>query len=400
MVFDTSLRDGEQSPGFNLTSGQKVLMARALCALRVDILEAGFAASSTSDFDAIRQIASEADRETEGPVICSLARAKEADIEAAGEALAPAEKKRIHVFLATSPIHRKAKLRMSRSEVLKTAVEGVAFARSITSDVQFSPEDAGRTEMDFLLDVVGSTIDAGATTINLTDTVGYLTPEEMFAMVTTVRERVPNIDQARISVHCHNDLGLAVANSLAALRAGARQVECTINGIGERAGNASLEEIVMALRTRQEAFGMETGIDTTRLYPTSDLLAEMTGNPVPRNKAVVGRNAFAHEAGIHQHGVLQDVATYEIMLPEDVGVPENRLVLGKHSGRHALSARLNALGYSLAGEEFERLFTEFKMLAEEKKEVMDSDLETLMRDATGATRGREQVSDSIKAIYR
>jgi 2-isopropylmalate synthase len=397
IVFDTSLRDGEQSPGFSLTTSQKLRMARSLCALKVDVLEAGFAASSPGDFESVRQIAMEAD----GPIVCSLARATEGDIEAAGEALAPATRKRIHVFLATSPIHRKAKLKMSRDEVLKAAVEGVAMARSVTDDVQFSPEDAGRTEMDFLVEVVGSTIAAGATTINLPDTVGYLTPEEMYEMIATVRQRVPNIDQARISVHCHNDLGLAAANSLAALRAGARQVECTINGIGERAGNAALEEIVMALRTRPEAFNLETGIDTRQLYPASRMLAELTGNPVPRNKAIVGRNAFAHEAGIHQHGVLQDAATYEIMLPQDVGVPESRLVLGKHSGRHALSARLAALGHSPIDDEFERLFADFKIMADRKQEITDIDLESLVSEIVcPANRAREHVSGSIRAIYR
>ena len=396
-VFDTSLRDGEQSPGFSMTTSQKVRMARALCALKVDVLEAGFAASSPGDFESVRQIA----METDGPVVCSLARANEADIEAAGEALAPAQKKRIHVFLATSPIHRKAKLKMTRGEVTKATAESVAMARSITDDVQFSPEDAGRTEMDFLVEVVGSAIAAGATTINLPDTVGYLTPEEMFEMISAVRTRVPNINQARISVHCHNDLGLAVANTLAALRAGARQVECTINGIGERAGNAALEEIVMALHTRPEAFGLETGIDTRQLYPASRLLGELTGNPVPRNKAIVGRNAFAHEAGIHQHGVLQDAATYEIMHPQDVGVPESRLVLGKHSGRHALSARLAALGHSPIDDEFERLFADFKIMADRKQEITDSDLEGLVQEIVcPANRARDHVSGSIRAIYR
>lgn len=396
-VFDTSLRDGEQSPGFSLTDSQKLRMAAALRDLKVDVIEAGFAASSRGDFDAVRRIASDID----GPVICSLARANKADIVAAAEALAPARRKRIHVFIATSPIHRKAKLRKTRDQVLKSAVEAVALARNFTDDVQFSAEDASRTEMDFLTEVIGMTIAAGASTVNLPDTVGYLMPEEMFDQISTIRKKVPNIDKATISVHCHDDLGMAVANSLAAIRAGARQVECTVNGIGERAGNASLEEVVMALKTRNNLFGLQTNVDTTQLYKTSVLLAELTGQPVPRNKAIVGKNAFAHEAGIHQHGMLRDPRTYEIMLPQDVGVPESTLVLGKHSGRHAVSVRLFNLGHKLDSNEFERLFVDFKRLADQRKEVTDSDLNRLLRENTSPQiMAQQTVSSQIMNIYR
>ena len=396
-VLDTTLRDGEQSPGFSMDVEQKMSMAQSLRDLGVDTIEAGFAASSPGDFESVRRVASE----IEGPAICSLSRAFEADVEAAGKALEPAAKKRIHVFLATSPIHRQAKLQMSKAEVLEHAVRSMQHARTFTDDVQFSPEDSARTEPEYLREVVEAVIDAGATTINLTDTVGYMTPDEMFAMVSDVKNNVPNIGKARISVHCHNDLGLAVANSLAALKAGARQVEGTINGIGERAGNASIEEVIMAIRTRQNVYNFDLNVDTTKIYPASAMLAELTGNPVQRNKAIVGRNAFAHEAGIHQHGMMQDASTYEIMKPQDIGIPESRLVLGKHSGRHAFGARLKDMGHTFQKDDFERLFAEFKVLADHKKEVMDSDLVNLVEAMNSpASRAREEVSGAIYALYQ
>ncbi len=379
IVFDTTLRDGEQSPGYSMTVSQKLTMARKLAALKVDVIEAGFAAASPGDFDAVKRIA----QEISGPTICSLARASESDIRQAGQALQPAPRRRIHVFLATSPIHREHKLQMTRSQVLQAAIAAIKEARQWADDVEFSPEDGIRTERDFLAEVIEAVIDAGATTVNVPDTVGYTTPAEIYDLFRFFKEEIPNIDQAVLSTHCHDDLGMAVANSLAALRAGARQIECTINGIGERAGNCSLEEAVMALKVRRNLFGLETRIETRELHAASTLLCDMTGNSVARNKAVVGRNAFAHEAGIHQHGILANRETYEIMKPEDVGLSDSALVLGKHSGKHALSARCEALGFALSDNELKSVFVSFKDLADAKKEVLDTDLEALLVECGG-----------------
>ncbi|MBV8675999.1 MAG: 2-isopropylmalate synthase [Planctomycetaceae bacterium] len=373
-IFDTTLRDGEQSPGASMNNVEKVEVARALAGLGVDILEAGFPIASQGDFEAVRAIATE----VTGTVVCGLARCNARDIDRAWEALRFAQRARIHVFLATSAIHREHKLKMTRAQVIERAVESVRRARALCDDVEFSPEDAARTEIDFLSDVVGAAIDAGATTVNIPDTVGYATPTQYAGVIRALRARVPNIDRAVISVHCHNDLGLAVANSLAACEVGARQVECTINGLGERAGNAALEEIVMALKTRFDYYGLTTGIRTERLYPVSRMVSTITGLTVQRNKAIVGRNAFAHEAGIHQDGMLKERSTYEIMRPEEVGVPRTDLVLGKHSGRHALRERVVELGYHLNEAQIETLFEDFKALADKKKEVYDEDLVVLI----------------------
>ncbi len=374
LVFDTTLRDGEQSPGYSLNPQQKLQMARALADLNVDIIEAGFAAASPGDFASVQQVA----REIQGPVICSLARASAGDIAAAGQAIEPAARKRIHVFLATSPVHREFKLRMNREQVLEAAVKSIHEARQWTDDVEFSAEDAIRTERDFLTEVIAAVVEAGATTVNIPDTVGYTTPTEIRDLFTHLSTHVPNIHRVILSTHCHNDLGMAVANSLAALEGGARQIECTINGIGERAGNCSLEEAVMALKVRESYFHFKTGVDTTRLYNASKLLCTLTGNAIARNKPVVGQNAFAHEAGIHQHGVLANKETYEIMRPADVGIPDSSLVLGKHSGKHALKARAEALGYPLGDNQLKSVFVAFKTLADTKKEVTDADLEELI----------------------
>jgi 2-isopropylmalate synthase len=379
VIFDTTLRDGEQSPGASMRLDGKLTMAKTLAGLGVDVLEAGFPIASNGDFEAVREVA----RRIEGPVIAGLARSCRLDIERAWEALRDAPRARIHVFLATSAIHREHKLKAAKETIVQRAVEGVQMARELCDDVEFSPEDASRTELDFLAEVVERVIDAGATTVNIPDTVGYATPDEFAERIRYLRENVRNIDRAVTSVHCHNDLGLAVANSLAALGAGARQVECTINGIGERAGNCSLEEVVMALRTRADVYGLETGIDTRRIHPASRLLSQITGLVVQRNKAIVGANAFAHEAGIHQHGVIQNRLTYEIMKPEDVGLFDNSLVLGKHSGRHALRKRLHELGYDLSAEELEKVFAQFKEMADTRKEILDDDLEVLMKGAPG-----------------
>jgi 2-isopropylmalate synthase len=372
-IFDTTLRDGEQSPGASMNLTEKIEVAQALAQLGVDIVEAGFPIASPGDFQSVREIAAS----LKGPVICGLARCNDADIDRAWEALSAASRPRIHVFLATSAIHREFKLRMGEEEVLRRAVAGVTRARRVCEDIEFSPEDAARTEIDFLCRVVEAVINAGATTVNIPDTVGYATPGQMHAVIRSLRDRVPNIDRAVLSVHCHDDLGLAVANSLAAIEAGAGQVECTINGIGERAGNCSLEEVVMALRTRADHYRCNTGIVTQRLVPTSRLVANITGIQVPRNKAVVGRNAFAHEAGIHQDGMLKDRSTYEIMRPEDVGLERTDLVLGKHSGRAALADRARALGYQLSGEQLQTVFEQFKVLADRKKEIYDGDIAAL-----------------------
>ncbi|OQA04656.1 MAG: 2-isopropylmalate synthase [bacterium ADurb.Bin400] len=363
---------------------EKLEVARQLARLNVDVIEAGFPVSSQGDFDAVRAIASE----ISGPTICGLARCLEKDIVAAANALAPAPKHRIHVFCATSKIHLEHKLRKAHAEIIRMSVTGVKMAKNFTKDVEFSPEDASRTEREFLVDVVTAAIEAGATTINIPDTVGYAIPWEYGELIRYLKDNVPNINQAVISVHCHNDLGLAVANSLAAIAAGADQVECTLNGIGERAGNAALEEIVMAIRTRQDHFsGITTGINTREIYRSSRLLTDVTGATVQPNKAIVGANAFRHESGIHQHGVLQERTTYEIMDPDTVGVPRHQLVLGKHSGRHAFVERLKELGYDLSTSEVEQAFSQFKELADKKKEVFDADLEAIVAGKDRATNG-------------
>ncbi len=374
-IFDTTLRDGEQSPGASMNLGEKLEVAHALAALGVDIMEAGFPIASPGDFEAVREIAAT----IRGPVICGLARCNDGDIDRAWQALQKAERARIHVFLATSAIHREFKLRMTQDEIIARAVSGVQRALAYCDDVEFSAEDAARTEIDFLCRVVEAAIEAGATTINVPDTVGYTTPEEMFQRVQALLNRVPNIDKAIISCHCHDDLGLAVANSLAAVAAGAGQIECTVNGIGERAGNCSLEEVVMAMRTRQDLYGTHTNIKTERLVPTSRLLSKITGLDVQRNKAVVGRNAFAHEAGIHQDGMLKERRTYEIMRPEDVGFAKTDLVLGKHSGRAALADRARELGFQLNGEQLQLVFDQFKILADKKKQIFDGDIIALIQ---------------------
>ncbi len=371
-IFDTTLRDGEQAPGFSMSTDAKLVVARALAALNVDIIEAGFAAASPGDAAAVSAVADE----IEGPRICSLARAGIADIEAAARALEPARKKRIHTFIGTSPLHRDAKLKMSKSAIIERIGEVVAFARTCVDDVEFSPEDAIRTERDYLAEAVAAAIDAGATTINIPDTVGYTTPEEITELFRFLTATAP--PHIIFSTHCHDDLGMAVANSLAAVRGGARQIECAINGIGERAGNCSLEEAVMALATRRDFFGVTTQIETTKLYPASQALSRVTHNPVPRNKAVVGKNAFAHEAGIHQHGVLADRRTYEIMDAQSVGMPQNMLVLGKHSGKHAVAARIKALGFDVSARKIEDIFPDFKHLADTCREVTDADLVRLV----------------------
>ena len=376
IIFDTTLRDGEQSPGAAMTREEKLRIAKALERLRVDVIEAGFPAASPGDFAAVQAIA-EAVRDSR---VCGLARAREEDIRRAGEALRPAAAGRIHTFIATSPVHMQAKLRMTPDEVLERAVAAVKLARDLCDDVEFSPEDAGRSEEDFLCRVIEAAIAAGARTINIPDTVGYNLPDRFGRLIATLRERIPNSDQAVFSVHCHNDLGLAVANSLAAVQNGARQVECTINGLGERAGNAALEEIVMAVRTRADVFPCSTRIDTTQILATSKLVSTITGFPVQPNKAIVGANAFAHESGIHQDGVLKHRETYEIMRAEDVGWSTNRITLGKLSGRAAVRARLEALGIHLEGEALNQVFARFKDLADRKAEIFDEDLQSLVSD--------------------
>ena len=382
-IFDTTLRDGEQAPGCSMTLSEKLRVAKALAELRVDVIEAGFPAASPGDFESVRAIA---DRNF-GPIICGLARCNPEDIRKVHEAVRGAERHRIHVFVATSAIHREHKLKMAKEEIIKSAVGAIRMARELVEDVEFSPEDASRTELSYLAEVVSAAIEAGATTVNIPDTVGYTVPGEFDRLFRYLKEHVAGIDDITLSVHCHNDLGMAVANSLAAVSAGARQIECTINGIGERAGNCSLEEVVMALRTRAEFFGLETSIDTTRLYPTSRLVSNVTGMHPPRNKAIVGENAFAHEAGIHQHGMLQHASTYEIMRPEDVGLSRSNLVLGKHSGRHAFRDRIRELGFELDEFETNRAFQEFKKLADRKKDVYDGDLEAIVMNAGNASSG-------------
>lgn len=392
IIFDTTLRDGEQSPGASMNLAEKVEIAHALAALNVDVIEAGFPAASPGDFEAVQAVA----QQVRGPVIAGLARCHRPDIERAWEALKEAENKRLHVFLATSAIHREFKLQMAKEEIVRRIADGVSYARELCDDVEFSPEDASRTEPDFLVEVVERAIEAGATTINIPDTVGYAVPEQLGATIAHLRKHVRGIEGAVLSVHCHDDLGMAVANSLSALMNGARQVECTINGIGERAGNCSLEEIVMALRTRQDYFGLDTRVRSERLYPTSRLVSNVTGISVQRNKAIVGRNAFAHEAGIHQHGILMHQATYEIMRPEDVGFTKTDLVLGKHSGRHSFRQRVKELGFHLDDVQLNKVFEAFKLLADKKKEIYDADIEALVR---GEMRDTPVVAWELVALH-
>ncbi|MGE0792427.1 MAG: 2-isopropylmalate synthase [Sandaracinaceae bacterium] len=377
-IFDTTLRDGEQSPGATMTSTEKLEVARALARLRVDVIEAGFPAASPDDLEAVRAIATEIGTRHSPPIICALARAQTKDIDRAWDAIRRAERPRIHTFLATSDLHLQKKLRMTRDEVLARVAEAVAYARSLTRDVEFSPEDATRSDVGFLHDVIAAAVDAGATTINIPDTVGYATPREFHDLIAKIRAKLGA--EITLSVHCHDDLGLATANALAGLEAGARQVEVTINGIGERAGNTALEELVMAVHTRSAALGLTTGIETPELVRASRTVSTITGFAVPPNKAVVGSNAFAHESGIHQHGMLRDESTYEIMRPETVGATPSRLVLGKHSGRAALAARLAELELASDDTTVDRVFSRFKLLCQQKKKITDADLEVLVAD--------------------
>ncbi|GAP07740.1 MAG TPA: 2-isopropylmalate synthase [Anaerolinea thermolimosa] len=382
-IFDTTLRDGEQSPGATMTSAEKLEVARALARLGVDVIEAGFPAASPDDLEAVRRIAVEVGNPADGgraPIICGLARATRNDIDKAWQAVQPAAHPRIHTFLATSEIHMQYKLRMTREQVVERVREMVSYARSLCEDVEFSPEDAGRSDPEFLYEVLGVAIEAGATTLNIPDTVGYTLPEEFGALIAGIIRHTPGIENCIVSVHCHNDLGLATANTLAGLAAGARQAEVTVNGIGERAGNTALEEVVMALHTRRPVFNLSTGIDTTQITRISKLVSNYTGISVQPNKAIVGANAFAHEAGIHQDGLLKNQLTYEIMRPESVGASQTRLVLGKHSGRHALKMRLASLGYDLGEDELDQVFERFKSLADRKKVITDADLEALISD--------------------
>jgi 2-isopropylmalate synthase len=378
IIFDTTLRDGEQAPGFSMTEAGKLKMARALASLKVDVIEAGFAAASPGDSAAIHRIASE----IEGPAICSLARATVGDIEAAAKALAPAKNKRIHVFLGTSPLHREHKLNMTPAEILTRIKDMVTLARTFSDDVEFSAEDAIRTEKGFLVEALSVAAEAGAQTLNVPDTVGYATPEEIFSLFQMLTKKVSKAGEVIFSAHCHDDLGMAVANSLAAVRGGARQIECAVNGIGERAGNCALEDAVMALRTRRDAFGLTTNIDTTRIMAASRTLSQVTNTHTPRNKAIVGANAFAHESGIHQHGVLKNRETYEIMRAEDVGLASNQLILGKHSGKHALKARAAELGYELDAETLNAAFIRFKTVADEVGLVDAARLTSILSDET------------------
>ena len=387
-LMDTTLRDGEQSPGCSMNLEEKLRVARMLEGMGVDVIEAGFAIASPGDFEAVNEIA----KVLKKSVVCSLARSSKLDIDAAAEALEPAERKRIHTFISTSPLHMSVKLQMSPEEVHQAVIDSVTRSRNYCDDVEWSPEDGTRTEHDFLCQCIESAINAGASTINIPDTVGYTVPEEYAELIRMVLNRVPNIDKARLSVHCHNDLGLAVANSLAAVSAGARQVECTINGIGERAGNASLEEVVMALRTRHDIMPFASGIVTEDITKASRLVSGVTGFNVQPNKAIVGANAFAHEAGIHQDGVLKDASTYEIMTPESVGLTTNKLVLGKHSGRHAFHEKLKQLGYDIGDNARQDAFRRFKELADLKKDVFDEDIIALVDDEV------MHVTDRIRLI--
>jgi 2-isopropylmalate synthase len=380
IIFDTTLRDGEQAPGFSMNALEKLEMARQLARMNVDVIEAGFPISSDEDFEATREVAKQVGSADGSPIICGLSRVGLMDIDRCWEAVKYAKRPRIHTFVATSDIHLKYKLRKSRAEVLKAAVEAVKHARAYCEDVEFSPEDASRSDFDYMCDVLEAVIDAGAGTINIPDTVGYAMPREWGERIARIRERVRNSAKAVLSVHCHNDLGQAVANSLVAIQNGAGQVECTVNGIGERAGNASLEEIVMALRTRKDFFGVDTRVNTQEIFRSSRLLSHITGVHVQPNKAVVGDNAFAHEAGIHQDGVLKEKLTYEIMRPEDIGRAANKLVMGKHSGRAALASRLKDLGFEVVDAELGKAFKKFKDLADKKKEIFDEDLISIMKD--------------------
>ena len=377
IIFDTTLRDGEQAPGASLNQNEKLELAQALADLGVDIIEAGFPVSSRGDFSSVQAVA----KAVKGPVIAGLARAIKADIDAAREALKPAKRSRIHVFLATSKIHMQYKLKKAEDEIIRLAVESVKYARNFCDDVEFSPEDASRTERSFLFKVVESVIAAGATTVNIPDTVGYAVPEEFGDLIAAIKGNVPNINKAVISVHCHNDLGLAVANSLSAVRNGARQVEATINGLGERAGNAAMEEIIMGMNIRKDIFSdVQTGIRREQIYKVSRLVSSLTGFVIAPNKAIVGGNAFRHESGIHQDGVIKERTTYEIIDPADVGFTGEALVLGKHSGRHAFRVRLKALGFSLSDDQLEKAFQRFKELADKKKNIYDDDLRTIVED--------------------
>ncbi len=393
IIFDTTLRDGEQSPGASMTKDEKVQIAKALERMHVDIIEAGFPIASEGDFEAVKAVAEAVKDST----VCGLARALGRDISRAGEALKKANSSRIHTFIATSPIHMKMKLRMQPDEVLKQAVDAVKLSLQFTDDVEFSPEDAGRSELDFLCRIIEAVIDAGATTINIPDTVGYNLPNQFGDLIKNLLEKIPNSDKAVFSVHCHNDLGLAVANSLSAVQNGARQVECTINGLGERAGNASLEEVVMAVRTRQDLFTCDTVLDTTQIMSCSKLISSVTGFPVQPNKAIVGANAFAHESGIHQDGVLKSRETYEIMRAEDVGWNETQIVLGKHSGRNAFKTRLSELDIELESvDELNSAFARFKTLADKKHEIFDEDLRALMADSNWSAANEQFKLVSLK----
>ncbi len=377
IIFDTTLRDGEQAPGASLNPAEKMEIAHALADLGVDIIEAGFPIASKGELASVKQIA----KAIKGPVICGLARAIKNDIDATAEAVKSAKRPRIHVFLATSKIHMQYKLQKAEDEILRLAIESTTYAKKFCEDIEFSPEDASRTEREFLFKVVEAVINAGATTVNIPDTVGYSEPEEYGSLIRAIKENVVNIDKAIISVHCHNDLGLAVANSLEAVKNGARQVECTINGIGERAGNASMEEIVMAVKTRRDIFAdLETQIKTNQIYKLSRLVSKLTGFVVAPNKAIVGGNAFRHESGIHQDGVLKERSTYEIIKPEDVGFTGTGIVLGKHSGRHALNERLKELGFNLTPEQIDKVSERFKALADKKKNIFDDDLISIVED--------------------
>jgi 2-isopropylmalate synthase len=387
VIFDTTLRDGEQCPGATMTHEEKLQVAETLDAMGVDIIEAGFPIASDGDFMAVNEIA----KRTQNAVVAGLARAGQKDIDRCGEAVKPAKRGRIHTFISTSPVHMKWKLQKEPHEVLDMVVSSVARARNWTDDVEWSAEDSTRTEHDFLCRCVEAAIKAGATTINIPDTVGYTVPEEYFALIEMLRERVPNADKARFSAHCHDDLGMAVANSLAGVRAGIRQIECTVNGIGERAGNASLEEVVMAMKVRNDVLPYWTNVDATMLMRASKLVSAVTSFPVQYNKAIVGRNAFAHESGIHQDGMLKHTQTYEIMTPDSVGVKQTSLVMGKHSGRHAFSRKLEELGYKLSGNQLEDAFVRFKALADRKKVVYDEDIEALVDEEIAHAQDRIKI---------
>ncbi|OGS44528.1 MAG: 2-isopropylmalate synthase [Elusimicrobia bacterium RIFOXYD2_FULL_34_15] len=391
IIFDSTLRDGEQSPGASLNTKQKLEIAQQLAVLGVDVIEAGFPIASVGDFEAVSLVA----KKVKGPIICGLARALKKDIDTCFDAVEHSKKRRIHTFLATSPIHMKYKLKMTPNQVFQAAVDAVKYAKSKTEDVEFSPEDAARSEIDFLCRVVEGVIDAGATTVNIPDTVGYSIPKEFGEIISKLFSRVPNIHKAVISVHCHNDLGLATANSLSAIVNGARQVECTINGLGERAGNASLEEIVMSLYVRKKFFNGFTNIKTEEISKTSKLVSSLTGMVIQANKAIVGGNAFAHEAGIHQHGVLAKATTYEIMTPQSIGLKSSEFVLGKHSGRHAFEKKVKELGFKLVPKEFEKAFNDFKALADKKKNIYDEDIEAIIESEIS----REQQIYELESVF-